>query len=92
VRLHEEVLLACDASASVVWMHDGQPVSGAHLGPQGRLRLAQDSLRILRVTPQDQGVWSCEERDPQSQQLLTTRAVLLRIIGELCIPTSIYTY
>lgn len=72
VRPHEEVVLACESSAAqLVWKHNGKTV-----------QRAEDELRLARVTPQDEGVWQCEERDPSSGDVLSTRAVWLVIMGE----------
>jgi len=83
VRVHEEVLLACDAGASVDWTHNGQPVrEGPPVGSRGGYRLTQGSVRILRAGPLDEGTWECEERDPRTQNLIASRAVYILLIGQ----------
>jgi hypothetical protein len=82
VRVHEEVLLACDGGASVEWTHNGQPVRELPPGGvRGGYRLAQGSVRILRAGPLDEGTWQCEERDPRNGELVATRAVYIMLIG-----------
>jgi hypothetical protein len=76
VRPHEEVVLACesDGTTQLVWKHNGKTVQQS--------RVLRDELRLARVTPQDEGVWQCEERDRASGDVLSTRAVWLVIMGE----------
>jgi hypothetical protein len=80
VRPHEEVVLACDSAAPLVWKHNGKTVQRGSGG--GGVRLMSDQLRISRVTTQEEGVWQCEERDAKTTAILSTRAVWLIIMGK----------
>lgn len=81
VRLHEEVVLACDANgASVVWKHDGRNVQHS-----AAYRVTGNSLRIARIGPQDQGAWQCD--DAQGRSPKSAKAVWIVIIGQLMMMT-----
>ncbi|CAB3367698.1 Hypothetical predicted protein [Cloeon dipterum] len=75
VRVHEEVVLACDSDAQLTWKHNGKTVQRNSV-----YHLTTDTLRIFRVGPQEEGLWQCEERDPKSKELLATRAVWIVIM------------
>jgi len=79
VRLHEEVVLACDAGSGggVAWKHDGRSVTHG-----AAYRMSANSLRIARAGPQDEGAWQCEERDPRTRATRTTAPVYILILGK----------
>ncbi|XP_059481786.1 hemicentin-2-like [Neocloeon triangulifer] len=75
VRLHEEVVLACDSNAQLTWKHNGKTVQRNSI-----YHLSSDTLRIFRVGPQEEGPWQCEERDSKTKDLIATRAVWIVIM------------
>ncbi|CAB3367694.1 Hypothetical predicted protein [Cloeon dipterum] len=75
VRLHEEVVLACDSNRVLAWKHNGKSVQHS-----AAYRVTANTLRIMKVTNQDEGPWQCEELDAKSRVLVATRAVWIVVM------------